>query len=490
MNAETLVLIALLSPGIASLLILLTGRYPNLRESVTIIASVVSFLAIVPLSKEVMKAPVEVTLFHIAPGLDFAFRVDAFGMIFAITSSSLWILVSIYSIGYMRALNEHAQTRFYFSFAVAIFSAFGIAFSKNLLTFYVFYELLTICTYPLVAHEETPEAISGGRRYLAYLLPSGAALLVALAITYWLTGTTDFQAGGFLNGPAEVLRILFIIYLLGFVKAAYMPLHSWLPTAMVAPTPVSALLHAVAVVKAGVFGVIRVVYYVYGPDLASSLNLGAILAVVAGFTMIVANILAIGEDNLKRRIAYSTINQLSFILVGAAMLNPLAFAGAIMHIPFHGYMKITLFLCAGAIAVISGKDRVSQLDGLGRAMPVTFAAFSIGAFGMSGLPPVAGFISKWFIALGTIDANNLIALAAILAASLLDVVYFFPIIKNAFFREPDGQYDERGRLYHLYMVVPLAITALFSVILFLNPDILNVFELARVAVNNVWGGGI
>lgn len=490
MSPEQLLLIALMSPGIASLLILATGRYPNLREGVTIVAAIISFLAIMPLSRAVLQSPVEVTLFHIAPGLDFAFRADAFGMLFAITSSSLWILVSIYSIGYMRALNEHAQTRFYFSFAVAIFSAFGIAFSKNLITFYVFYELLTICTYPLVAHEESPEAISGGRRYLAYLLPSGAALLIATMITYWIAGTTDFQAGGFINGPAEMLRILFIVYLLGFVKAAYMPLHSWLPTAMVAPTPVSALLHAVAVVKAGVFGVIRVVYYVYGPDLMSSLNLGAVLAVVAGFTMIVANILAIGEDNLKRRIAYSTINQLSFILIGAAMLNPLAFAGAIMHIPFHGYMKITLFLCAGAIAVISGKDRVSQLDGLGKSLPVTFAAFTIGAFGMSGLPPVAGFISKWFISLGTINADNLLALATILAASLLDVVYFFPIIKNAFFREPDGSYDETGHVYHIYMVVPLAVTAAFSIILFLNPDVLNVFELARVAVSDVWGGGI
>ncbi|WP_457590293.1 monovalent cation/H+ antiporter subunit D family protein [Geoglobus sp.] len=490
MSPEQLLIIALLSPGVASLMILLTGRYPNLREGVTITASVVSFLSILPLSRAVLHSPVEVTLFRIAPGLDIAFKADAFGMIFAITSSSLWILVSVYSIGYMRALNEHAQTRFYFSFAVAIFSAFGIAFSKNLITFYIFYELLTICTYPLVAHEESPEAISGGRRYLAYLLPSGAALLIATMITYWITGTTDFQPGGFINGPAEMLRLLFVVYLLGFVKAAYMPLHSWLPTAMVAPTPVSALLHAVAVVKAGVFGVIRVVYYVYGPDLMSSLNLGAILAIVAGFTMIVANILAIGEDNLKRRIAYSTINQLSFILLGAAMLNPLAFAGAVMHIPFHGFMKITLFLCAGAIAVISGKDRVSQLDGLGRSMPVTFAAFSIGAFGMSGLPPVAGFISKWFIALGTIGASNLLALATILVASLLDAVYFFPIIKNAFFRQSGETYDERGHLYHLYMVVPLAITAAFSIVLFISPDVLNVFELARAAVSDVWGGGI
>ncbi len=488
MRAEDLLLTAIFSPAVASILILLLRRHPNLRESVTILASVVSFLSIFHLSKIVLERSVEVTLFQIAPGIDFAFKADAFGTIFAVTSSSLWILVSVYSIGYMRALNEHAQTRFYFSFAVALFSAFGIAFSKNLITFYVFYELLTICTYPLVAHEESEEAISAGRRYLVYLLPSGAMLLVASILTYWMTGTTDFKAGGFLFGDELTLKLLFVLFLLGFVKAAYMPLHSWLPTAMVAPTPVSALLHAVAVVKAGVFGVIRVVYYVYGVELMRELNLGAILAIIAGFTMIVANVLAIGEDNLKRRIAYSTINQLSFILLGASMLTPSAFVGAVMHIPFHGYMKITLFLCAGAIAVIAGKDRVSQLDGLGRSLPLTFAAFSIGALGMSGIPPVAGFISKWYIAMGTIRADNLAALATVLAASLLDAVYFFPIIRNAFFRESSSSYRELGNLYYVYMVVPLTLTAAFSIVLFVNPETFNVFELAKKAVSEVWGG--
>ncbi|ADC64886.1 NADH/Ubiquinone/plastoquinone (complex I) [Ferroglobus placidus DSM 10642] len=490
MRAEDLLLLAVFTPGIASILILLLRNHPNLRESVTISASILSFLCIFNISKQVLEAPVEVTLFNIAPGIDFSFKADAFGTIFALTSSSLWILVSIYSVGYMRALKEHAQTRFYFFFAIALFSAFGIAFSKNLITFYVFYELLTICTYPLVAHEESEEALSAGRRYLAYLLPSGGALLAATMITYFLTGTTDFKAGGFIAGSEAMLKFLFVLFLLGFVKAAYMPLHSWLPTAMVAPTPVSALLHAVAVVKAGVFGIIRVVYYVYGAELMSELKLGAILAAVAGFTMIVANLLAIGEDNLKRRIAYSTINQLSFILLGTAMLNPLAFSGAAMHIPFHGYMKITLFLCAGAIAVISGKDRVSELDGLGKSLPLTFAAFAIGAIGMSGIPPVAGFLSKWYIAFGAINANNLMALAVVLLSSLLDAIYFFPIVRNAFFRESNERFRELSHLYNVYMILPLSITALFSVVLFLNPDVLNIFELVKKAAEELWGGRI
>ena len=489
MRAEELLILAVFTPGIASIFILLLRKHPNLREAVTIAASIISFLSIFLLSKEVLKNPVEVSLFSIAPGIDFSFKADAFGTIFAVTSSSLWILVSIYSIGYMRALREHAQTRFFFSFAVALFSAFGIAFSKNLITFYVFYELLTISTYPLVAHEESKEAISAGRRYLAYLLPSGGALLAASVITYWLTGTTDFKAGGILFGDEFALKALFILFLLGFVKAAYMPLHSWLPTAMVAPAPVSALLHAVAVVKAGVFGVMRVVYYIYGVELMSELNLGAILAIVAGFTMIVANLLAIGEDNLKRRIAYSTINQLSFIMLGAAMLNPSAFIGAAMHIPFHGYMKITLFLCAGAIAVISGKDKVSELDGLGKSLPLTFAAFTVGAIGMSGIPPAAGFISKWYIAFGTINADNLLALATILFASLLDAVYFLPIVRNAFFRGGSLNFKEFDHIYYIYMIVPLTVTAIFSIVLFLNPDTLNVFELAKQAVNDLWGVG-
>jgi formate hydrogenlyase subunit 3/multisubunit Na+/H+ antiporter MnhD subunit len=295
--------------------------------------------------------------------------------------------------------------------------------------------------------------------------------------------------------------------MLGFVKSAWMPVHSWLPTAMVAPTPVSALLHAVAVVKAGVFGIIKTVFYLYGTDLMHELGLGIALACVASFTIIVANLQAIGQNNLKRLLAYSTINQLSFIILGAAILTPMSATGALIHIPFHGFMKITLFLCAGAIAVVAQKKNVSEMAGIGRQMPVTMIAFTIAALGMCGAPPVAGFISKWHISLGAIEAGQLPFLLVILAGSLLDVVYFFPVIKTAFFeRTQEGDTirgdmeekvaffagevtnKERERPLYLFMIIPLAITAFCSILLCLHPRMLGIYDLVRMAVNELFVG--
>ena len=476
--------IALLIPFTGSILILAFGKYPNLRDSISVVAAIISFLAILNISTNGVNS--ESILFNIAPGIDFGFKADPLGLVFALTSSSLWILVSIYSIGYMRSLNEHAQTRFYFCFGMSMLSAFGIALAKNLITFYVFYELLTIFTYPLVAHEESEAARSAGRRYLAYLIPSGASLLAATLLTYWLTGTTDFKPGGFIFGDPEIIRLIFILFLLGSAKSAFIPLHSWLPSAMVAPAPVSALLHAVAVVKAGVFVIIRIVYYVYGIDLMRELDLNIMLGIVAAFTVIMANILAIGESNLKRRLAYSTMNQLSFIILAVSLLHPYGFLASVMHIPFHGYMKITLFLCAGAITAIAGKHDVFQFDGLGKSLRFTFGAFTIGAIGMAGLPPVAGFISKWLVVL----TGNVWAIAVVLIASVLDVVYLFPIVRNGFFKESEENYNEFGGHLNAYMIIPLIITALLSIVLFIMPGLMHISDLATMALKEVWGNGL
>jgi formate hydrogenlyase subunit 3/multisubunit Na+/H+ antiporter MnhD subunit len=496
-----------------ALLILFSGKQPNLRESWTLIGGVGLCYIVLSMSASVLKyGPIQFICFNLLPNIDFAFRADALSLIFATTSSCLWILVSIYSIGYMRTLKEHAQTRFYFSFAMALLGAMGIAFAANLVTMFVFYEILTISTYPLVAHEETPEAIAAGHKYLAYLLTGGVFFLIAILVTYFLAGTTDFSYQGILK-PALgstsklTLQIVFFFFLLGFAKAAWMPVHSWLPSAMVAPTPVSALLHAVAVVKAGVFGIIRIVCYIYGIDLMHILGLGLVLAAIAAFTIIVANFYAIGQNNLKKMLAYSTINQLSFIILGVALLNPMALTGAMLHIPFHGFMKITLFLCAGAIAAITGKKTISELAGVGRVMPVTLAAFSIGAFGMCGAPPIAGFISKWHVALGAVESGHLFFLLIIAVGSLLDVVYFFPVIRRAFFAKMPadetlkGDLEEKVDLYtekkrvlenqkplYLLMVVPLAITAVFSILFCLFPDIFSIYDLAQTAVKNIFGG--
>lgn len=489
---------ALSCPASASVLILMSGRWPNLRESWTLIGSVVQFLIILSMAPVILSGhKIECYLFTIFPQVHFGFKVDAFGLLFAITASSLWILVSIYSIGYMRSLHEHAQTRYYFCFALAILGAIGVALSGNLVTMYIFYEILTVSTYPLVAHEQSPEALFAGRKYLAYLLTSGVFFLAAIVFTYSMAGTTDFNPRGILSSASSSrsgLIVLFILFILGFMKAAYIPCHSWLPTAMVAPTPVSALLHAVAVVKAGVFGIVRTVGYIYGIDLMRELGLGGMLVSFAAMTMIVASLFAIAQDDLKKRLAYSTISQLSYIIFGVALLSPMGITGAMIHIPFHGFMKITLFLCAGSILVSTGKKNISEMAGIGRTMPITMLAFMVGSLGMCGIPPVSGFISKWFLGLGTLQAGKLSFLGVLLLGSFLDVVYFFPILYLAFFAKPAGtesMVTERKGIEEapLSMVVPLSMTAFFSIVFtFPNPVTDLFLDLARMAVNQLGGG--
>ena len=488
-------LLALFWPSAVACLILLFGSRPNVRESWILIGSTLLLLTVLSMTPVVLQqGSITFKGFNLLPGIDFALHVDAFGLIFATTSSFLWILVSLYSIGYMRSLDEHAQTRFFFCFALALLGAIGIALSANLVTMFIFYEILTLSTYPLVAHDETPEAIHGGHKYLAYLLTGGVFFLSGILTTYYAVGTTDFTPNGILTPALDgtsrlTLQIAFFCFMLGFVKAAWMPVHAWLPTAMVAPTPVSALLHAVAVVKAGVFGIIRIVYYLYGTELMHELSLGIMLAWVASFTIIVSNLYAIGQDNLKRLLAYSTINQLSFIILGAAILSPMAAIGAMIHIAYHGFMKITLFLCAGAIMVVTGKKQISQMAGVGRVMPITLMAFTVAAFGMCSIPPLAGFISKWYFCLGTIQADQMAFLFVAITASILDLVYFFPVIRTAFFeRSKDAGVKETGRPLYLFMVVPLGITGIFSVLFCLFPNMFHIFDLAQTAVNNLFGG--
>jgi multicomponent Na+:H+ antiporter subunit D len=486
--------LAIASPALGAILILLFSKLPNVRESWTLLASMVQFSIIFSLVPMILEGTmIESYLFTMFPGIHFGFKVDAFGLIFALTSSSLWILVSIYSIGYMRALREHAQTRYYFCFALAIFGAVGVALSGNLVTMFIFYEILTLSTYPLVAHEQTPEALFAGRKYLAYLFTAGCFLLGAVVLTYSLAGTTDFDKGGILTvafASRSILMLLFVLFLLGFMKAAYMPFHSWLPTAMVAPTPVSALLHAVAVVKAGVFGIVRTVCYIYGIDLMGELGLGVMLASFAAFTMIAASLFAIAQDNLKRRLAYSTISQLSYIILGVALLSPMGITAAMIHIPFHGFMKITLFLCAGSILVASKKENISEMAGIGRTMPITMFAFTVGALGMCGTPLTGGFISKWFLGLGTVQSGNLAFLGVLLSSSLLDVVYFFPIVYTAFFGNSERMESSRGRRKineaPLPMVIPVSITALFSIIFYFPNPLTDVaLNLVRMAISNL-----
>ncbi len=465
-------LFAVLVAAVGALLIACTGeRRANLREFWSIAAGVCMFILIASMVQEVLAGSTPgCVLFQILPGMELAFRVDAFGLLFAAGASLLWILTSFYSIGYMRSLGEHAQTRYFSCFALALAATIGVAFSANLFTLFLFYEALTFVTYPLVGHNETAEAKAGARKYVIYLLGSAKVfLLAAIVLIYNVAGTLDFRAGGIV--PAEQLReqptllfVTFSLFLFGFAKNALMPLHSWLPAAMVAPTPVSALLHAVAVVKTGVFSTLRVFLFVFGPHAMREIGADQLALVAASVTILVASLLALGQDNLKARLAFSTVSQLSYIILGGALLNSSGVLGGIAHISNHAVSKITLFLCAGSIYVSAHKTEVSQLSGLARRMPWTMGAFSIASLSIIGIPLTSGFVSKWYLALGTVEGDGRFALLAVLlVSSFLSAAYLGPIIYKAYF-EPESPVDDEVREVP-WMVAPLAISAAASLLL-------------------------
>ncbi|KUK29933.1 MAG: Multisubunit sodium/proton antiporter, MrpD subunit [Methanosarcinales archeaon 56_1174] len=477
--------LAVLVSLVAAALILLTGRHPNLRESVSVGASLIKFAIVASMMPTVLAGTlIEFKVVDILPNLPIMFRVDAFGMVFGLTASFLWILTTLYSMGYMRSLEEHSQTRYYFCFAIALSSAMGIAFAANLVTLFIFYELLTVSTYPLVVHSETPEAMSAGRKYLLYLLTAEVFLLFSTIAVYFYTGTTDFAFGGILEGhdiPVNIIRLLFITFMIGCTKAAFMPLHSWLPTAMIAPTPVSALLHAVAVVKAGVFTAVRIILYIFGVNLMQETGLALAMAYFVSFTIITASIFALTQDNLKMRLAYSTVSQLSYIVLGVCMLTPAGIVGGMYHIVNHALMKITLFFCAGAIFVATGKKNISDMGGVGKFMPITMLAFFIASMGMIGIPPSIGFLSKWFISLGAMEAHQAFFAFVMVASGILNAAYFLPIVYTAFFNKPKE--GEQFTEAPMIMVVPLLITALLTLTLGIAPQ--GVYTLLLHALQQV-----
>lgn len=447
-------------------------REPNLRESASLVAGVVKFvlvLSLLPLVSSGKQA--ECTLFEILPGVPLAFRVDGLGLLFALVASGLWILTTLYSIGYMRGLGEHSQTRFQAFFAVSLCATLGVAFSANLLTLYLFYEILSLATWPLVTHHQDKEARGGGRTYLSYLLGTSVGfVLPALIFCYLRSGSLDFTAAGFLAGKVshwEALIVL-LLFVFGFAKSGLMPFHSWLPGAMVAPTPVSALLHAVAVVKVGVFCVIRVVTGVFGTEFLRAENLGTVVAWIAAFTVIVSSLIALSQDNLKRRLAFSTIGQLAYIVLGVALLSPNGVTGAALHIASHAVGKITLFFCAGAIFVATGKKYLSQMEGLGRRMPFTFLAFFLGALSIIGFPPAFGFLSKFYLVTGASQADQPWLLAVYLVSTILNAAYLLPPVWRAFFprgKAPAFQWSQVAEA-PAFCLLPLCLTALLTVALF------------------------
>jgi multicomponent Na+:H+ antiporter subunit D len=430
---------ALAIPLLAALLIPAFHTRPNLREAVTLIAAGALFLAVLTLLPTVQAdGRPELPGLVIAPGLVLAFRLEPLGMLFALVASGLWIVNSIYSIGYMRGNDEPRQTSYYVCFAVALGSTIGLAFAKNLFTLFLFYEALTLSTYPLVRHRADAEAMRAGRIYLVLLLGTSMVLfLPAIIVTWVIGGTLDFTPGGVLGGKASglVIAVLLALYVFGIGKAAMMPLHQWLPAAMVAPTPVSALLHAVAVVKAGVFSILKIVIYIFGLDTLNSGGNGWIVYLACA-SLLGASLIALSRDNLKARLAYSTVSQLAYVVLGAVLATKVSIIGSGLQIAMHAAGKITLFFCAGAIYVAHHLTEVSQLNGIGRKMPWTMFAFLVGSLSIIGLPPFGGTWSKWSLALGALDAGYIVAVAALMLSSLLSVGYLLPIVARAYFLPP------------------------------------------------------
>ena len=431
-------------------------RHPNVRETVTIVVALAKFGLVAAMVPGVLDGETYVfSAGEFVAGIEFVLRADPLGILFAALASLLWIVTSFYSIGYMRGLDEHSQTRYFASFAASLSATMGIAFAGNLVTIFVFYELLSVATYPLVAHDGTDEARSAGRKYLAYTMFGGGVLVLAgTVLVFVLAGTVTFTPGG-IEGLAEVansnesaVQLAYLLLAVGFgVKAGLMPLHQWLPTAMVAPTPVSGLLHAVAVVKSGAFGVARVTLDVFGPEVAYRIGMGVAISSLAAFTLLAASFIALRKDHLKQRLAYSTVSQLSYIVLGLGIFGPYGLIGALLHIPAHAFMKLTLFFCAGAAHVETHTDHISEMAGIGKRMPVVFGAFALAAAGMAGIPLFAGFVSKYYMLIGAVEMGSFAPVGYYLAGALvvsgvLNIAYFWPVVYTAFF-EAEADHDAK-----------------------------------------------
>ncbi|MEM9716533.1 MAG: proton-conducting transporter membrane subunit, partial [Pseudomonadota bacterium] len=478
MSILSLILASIIVPALGVLTNWVLAHRPNVRDVTTFAIALVTFGLVLTLFARVGSDTIPaITLLEVFPGVEIAFHVEPLGMMFAIIASGLWILTHVYGVGYMRGNNEKAHARFFACFAIAISAVMALAFSANLFTLFLFYEILTVSTYPLVAHKGTKEAVRGARIYLGILMGTSIALfLTAIVWTYVLAGTVDFAPGGILAGNIDgwLVPVLLAFFAFGIGKAALMPFHKWLPSAMVAPTPVSALLHAVAVVKAGVFTMLKVGVYTFGIDFMANTGASVWLSWLAAYSILAASIVAMQQDNLKARLAFSTVSQLSYITLGMALATQMGVIGGGVHIATHAVGKITLFMCAGAIYVAAHKTKVSELDGLGRAMPITFGAFLIGALSIIGLPPLAGSWSKFSLMLGAAEAGQLIMIGVLMLSSLLNVAYLLPIVARGFFRGPKMAYAEASVLLWL----PPAITALLCIGVFFYGGAIQDFLLA------------
>jgi multicomponent Na+:H+ antiporter subunit D len=489
-NAVLLVM-AIVLPLLGALLLPFFARHAELRDAVSITVSLALCVLLAQLLDIIFEGErPRIQLWELFPGFSVALALRPLGALFAATAGFLWAATTFYSIGYMRKNKERHQINFYRYFALSMSATMGIAFSDNLFTLFIFYELLTLLTYPLVVHKGDKASVHGARKYIMILLFGSLALfLPAILLVYHITGTLNFTRGGIIEDSLLPWQtgLLLAMFVFGIAKGALMPMHRWLPSAMVAPAPVSALLHAVAVVKAGVFSIVMVILYIFGYDWlhlssAEDWRTSDWLRYTAGFTIVIASLTALRHDHLKQRLAYSTIAQLGYITLGAALLAPLSIAGAILHIVAHAFGKISLFFAAGAIYTSTGKNYVSELDGIGRVMPWTMAAFTLGALSVIGIPPTIGFLSKWYILLGAATVGDYLALSVMAVSSLLSAAYLLPIIHRAFFKPPLElqTYGEAPRSMVVAMLVTsgmcLGLTCFAGDILHLAGETVNAWE--------------
>lgn len=487
----------ILVPLVGAALVVMLGKYPNFREAASIATSVILFTLVLAIADNTFNQVNMATRWvALLPGLNIAFSVEPLGVLFALVASFLWIITTIYAIGYMRGHNEDNQTRFFCCFALSISMVMAICFSANLLTLFIFYELLTLSTYPLVTHAGTEDAKKGGRVYLGILLSTSIAFLLFAILGTWVSaGTLDFTPGGVFSGDQSggFIALLLVLFCYGIGKAALMPFHRWLPAAMVAPTPVSALLHAVAVVKAGVFSILKVIIYIFGIDNLSQIATTDVMLYIGTATVLLSSCVAMTKDNLKARLAYSTVSQLSYIVVGALLASSIAAAGATLHIVTHAVGKITLFFCAGAIMVAAHKKNISDMAGLGRKMPLTMIAFAIGSLSIIGVPPMAGTWSKWYLMVGAIEADKLIVVAVLTISTLLNVAYLLPISVRAFFNPKDQNQQPWSwseiQEAPLPSLIAITVTSVLCLVLFFYPQpVINLVNLIPGVSTDIKGG--
>lgn len=476
-DKEILLILIPLTALISSLLIYLFRHERYFKEIISILFSIAMFILVFIVGAEVVNGEIIVKeIISITPTITICFKADRPAILFSLIASFLWIVTNFYSIGYLKGTDDKKETSFYCFFALTLFATTSLALSGNLVTTFLFYELITIFTYPLVTHKGTESAVVAGRKYLAYLIGlSIIFFLTAIFLTYGLKQDLSFNENGIFSGTegSKLLLFILLLFFFGIGKTAVMPFHYWLPTAMVAPTPVSALLHAVAVVKAGLFTLYRVLHYVFTPEVIIKFNGHYMLIILSSATIIFASTIALKQDNLKLRLAYSTISQLSYIVLGFSLLNRFSVAGGLIHLLTHAFGKITLFFCAGAIYVKTHKTEVSELNGIGKEMPITMAAFTIGSLSMIGIPGFGGFLSKYYLMQG-VGYSGIYWLFIVFGLStLLNAAYFLPVVYSAFFKETKYKnfIHTKGELEASpFLILPIIITAFFTSFIFFMAD--------------------